>query len=296
VVVSDFGRDAALRFCAELARRELALVSARLPDGAAFYDEYRRITLHVVGDLRFIKEPWLASYVADERPFDDRVLVGFEGGPPLEEVVPRIGALVVEALAGPTARRSEQAVVTLPCNTLAPASWALEQSLSSPEGIRALARTAGYHPVGLDEVAERLAGQVLFPTVPQAVLWRCERSRAKFVLPLGTPGIVDVYAQTAQQQQSSCTVVRPDERWQTQVLEAIGASVAGDPERRRASSEALLAIRDGARDRFGEDVIVVEACTDLDYGIGVDSGREYARFVVSQVYNQETVSAPPPEP
>jgi predicted nuclease with RNAse H fold len=288
VIVSDFGRDAALRFCSTLAAQEREELSRRLPKGAAFYDEYRRITLHLVGDLPFVKSRWLASYVSEDRLFDDRVLVGFSGGPRHEDVVAPIGALIVEALAGPASRGCTRAVVALPCNTLAPVSWALEEAFSSRERLESLCADCSDAVVGMDAVVNRMVGRVGFPTVPEGVLWHCRRSCSSKVLPLGTPGVVEIYRRTAADTGEPVTIVSPDTTWQQEVLEAIGASIASNQDRRRTSKAALEAIGDAARARWGEDTAVIEACTDLDYGVGIDSGRAYAEYVQRQVYEDDS--------
>lgn len=283
VVVSDFGRDAALRFCQTLAHLEAEVVTGQLPEWASFFDEYRRIALHVVGDLRFVKEPWLAVYARSCRPFDERVLVGFPGGPPMQEVIPRIGRLVVEALAGPVLRGAQRAVVALPCNTLAPVSWALRDAFASHAGLVSLLESTSspLSPI-VDAVLE--LEDVAFPTVPEAVLQGCRREGVEVVVPLGTPGIVKTYERAAERVGHGVQVAAPEPGWQSQILEAIGASIAADPARRQRSGTALADIRQAARLRWGPDVALVEACTDLDYGIGVDSGEAYARYVVEQVY------------
>lgn len=43
VVLGDFGRDAALRFCSTLAQVERERLMGALAPGAKFFDEYRRI-------------------------------------------------------------------------------------------------------------------------------------------------------------------------------------------------------------------------------------------------------------
>ena len=173
VVISDFGRDAALAFCANLARAERARIASRLPAGATFYDEYRRLTLALSGDLHFAKGPVLEGFRRRAALFDPRVLVGFEGGLALEAVVDRLGVLALEAMAGPVRRGIREVMVLLPCNTLAPASWALEQRFADPQGITEMVRQAGLPLDGeLEALARRLAEEVeiIFPTVPGAVL------------------------------------------------------------------------------------------------------------------------------
>lgn len=296
VVISDFGRDAALRFCVDLARRELEQIATQLPAGALFYDEYRRLTLHLVGDLPFLKAPWLAPYRADDRPLDDGVMVGFDGGLTTADVTARIAVLVVETLAGPAARGADRALVALPCNTLAPVSWALREAFVSAERLTALVRQGGGDPPGLAVVAERLVGKVAFPTVPEAVLAQCAAEHVDVLLPLGTRRIVEIYQRAAAEQGATTTIARPDDPWQEQIFGAIQAAIAADPRRRPASEQALRAIAQAARQRFGASTAVVEACTDLDYGVGLSSAESYARHLVDIVYGRRLSPLRTPTP
>ena len=60
VVVGDFGREAAIRFCSLLAAVERERVRAEL--ATPFFDEYRRLSLHLVCDLTYLKAGQLAPY------------------------------------------------------------------------------------------------------------------------------------------------------------------------------------------------------------------------------------------
>ena len=91
VVVGDFGRDAGIRFCQLVAREERRTIVGDL-GGHRFYDEHRPISLHLVGDLRFAKAELLSRW---KGPLDDRVLVGFPGGPTLASVIPALGVLAM---------------------------------------------------------------------------------------------------------------------------------------------------------------------------------------------------------
>ena len=268
VVLGDFGRDAGIRFCAALSRAERRHITASLPDGAAFYDEHRRLTLSLIADLPYVKARFLAPY--GDRPLDDRVLVGFPGGPATADVTPRLGTLALEALRGPVERGGRQAVVLLPCNTLAPVSWALEERFSAPEALAELA----------DDPVSRA-----FPTVPGAVLNHVQREGGSSVLPLGTVGIADTYRRQARRLNADVEVLELDGEDQGVVLEAIGAALHRGP-RREAAASALTDLVDRQQQRAGDSLVAVEACTDLDYDLALDSNAVYAEEVVREVYGR----------
>ncbi len=284
VVLGDFGRDAGLRFAAALSRLERRRLRRGHPADQPFYDEHRRITLAVVGDLPFVKRPWLARYEADARPLDDRILVGFPGGVPLQDVTPRLAALALEAMAGAVRRGVEEVVVLLPCNTLAPASWALEEAFDAGDVLRGMLATSGLgERHELTELAEQVAvwTATSCPTVPEAAVRAAAVAGARALLPLGTEGIDDVYAEAIRREGDAIELVRPREDWQRDTLAAITASISGERARARALLEGVAT---RARAEHGDDLVVIEACTDLDHGVGWDSTALYAEDVVDGIY------------
>ena len=78
IVISDFGRDAALRFCLALSQEERRYIQETYLKEYSFFDEYRRIILALIGDLPFAKSKILNMY--RDRYLDNQVLIGFPGG------------------------------------------------------------------------------------------------------------------------------------------------------------------------------------------------------------------------
>lgn len=292
LVLGDFGRDAALRFCARLAEAERSRIRELLPSDASFYDEHRRILLSLVGDLHFVKEPTLGRYRLEGRSFDDGVLVGFPGGVELQSVVVRLGVLALEAMAGPLRRGIRRAHVYLPCNTLAPVSWALEQRFATADALQEMVREAGLEIWdGLEALIERLTtGEVRlrFPTVPGAVIEEAKRQGAERVVPLGTMDIAAVYTEAARREGGRIRCLDLCEADRQTVRDAIRAALSGKGEQRSAARGELLALKDRLQSSGGERQLIVEACTDLDYGVGLDSVDAYVTEAIREVYGDET--------
>lgn len=286
LVLGDFGRDAAVRFCGTLAAAERAHIQQNLPADAGFFDEYRRLTLTLVGDLGYVKGPWLVSHIRQSRLLDKTILVGFPGGPSPAQVQARLGVLALEAMRGPVERGCRQVLVLLPCNTLAPVSWGLAANFASPEAIQNMLDEAGWPgdpcvPAFIERLTEV---ELAFPTVPEAVIQRVERDGGTHLLPMGTEGIAGTYRRVLSRQQSSLKMAALPPGGQGQVLDAIQAAIAGDSGARRAAREALEGLRDRSKAAHGPGLMAVEACTDLDYEVGLDSNAVYAQEVVRMAY------------
>lgn len=289
IVLGDFGRDAALRFCTELARHERSRVRALLPPDAPFFDEYRRTTLSLVGDLPFAKRPQLEAHRHDGQLLDEGVLIGFPGGPAPEQVADRLGVLLLEALAGPMARGATRAVVALPCNTLAPVSWALDCLFVDGASLRTMLDRAGAGDrADLRAIADAAASLALgFPTVPVATLSVARGEGATAVLPMGTLGIVETYQRARRRIRGAPAVLSLAAKDQRAVLDAIQACLGGTSEDRAAAARSLRSAVDRAEREHGGPVVAVEACTDLQLGVGLDSNATYARAIVEDIYGPD---------
>ncbi len=288
VVVGDFGRDATLRFLQAVSRQERARITERLPAGVPFFDEHRQMTLAVTGDLPFVKAPALDDVDWATTVFDERVLVGFPGGPTALDVAPRLGALALEAMVGPALRSEGPVLLLIPCNTLAPASWWIANQLTLPEAAVAMFRAGGGStrllPV-IEEVASALAPRVRTITPPEGALREAHRLGATSVTPLGTDHIDEIYREAADRMSHLVAVESPRQEWRAVASEAIVAAIDGDDTQRRRSAERLEGVARQARRAHGEGHLIIEACTDLDYGVGLDSNDAYAREVVRAIYD-----------
>lgn len=72
------------------------------------------------------------------------------------------------------------------------------------------------------------------------------------------------------------------------MLEAIKAAIGGSPDARdraRASLETLAKKSITLHGSRSSEVLCVEACTDLDYGVGLDSNQTYVDMVIDEAYN-----------
>lgn len=151
------------------------------------------------GQLAFVKEPFLRPFLEGNEALDSSVMVGFEGGLTPAQVETRLGILALEAMAGPILRGAREVLVLLPCNTLAPVSWALQKRFSATAGLEAMLEEAGAEASvargGVLQLAAD-AARVRFPTVPEAVLMAAGQRGCHSVLPLGTQGIAATYPPT----------------------------------------------------------------------------------------------------
>ena len=287
VILSDFGRDAALRFCAELARAERRRIKQLLPAGAPFFDEYRRISLAVRGEVRHVKEPFLTAYKAEQRLLDNAVKVGFAGGLRPDQIEARLGQLCLEAMRGPVARGVQTVQVLLPSDSLAPVSWSLAQRFSTEEGIKALLEEVGAPGDSLrDELCHRLVNEVdlTFPTVPEAVAQTAAAEGHTILLALGTRRIRKIYKEAVRRLELPLEVRKLSREDRLLVMRAIQAALGGGRGEHTESLKAMLSLVRRHKMASGGDLFAVEAHSDLDYEVGMDSVACYVDRLVDRVY------------
>lgn len=285
VVVGDFSREATLRFWTHVSTLEYRQIRTMLPSESAFYDEYRRITYCLLGDLPFIKQYGLRSHRTGL--LDDRILIGFPGGITLKDILPQVALLIFHALWGPAKRDIRNVWVMFPCNTLAPLCWELEKIFQTPEDILEMVSSAGCG-IGdserflADRIVERI--QPVFPTIPEAVIeyvWACKKSA---LIPLGTLDICKTYTEALRRLRYPLQLIAPDPHQQAVVLQSIKTCICAEAGDRETATIALSQIVDQLIRAHGSGVAVIQACTDLTCGIGLDSNAIFAEFMVKSIY------------
>jgi aspartate/glutamate racemase len=133
-----------------------------------------------------------------------------------------------------------------------------------------------------ERIAERL--HLRFPTVPEAVADFVRASGKSALMPLGTLGIMETYAEAIRRSGSPLQLVAPDRRQQAMVLEAIKAALCDDEGQQQAAERALADIAAQVARQYGPQVAIVQACTDLSFDLALDSNAIYAETVVASVY------------
>lgn len=260
IVVGDFGRPGTLRYLEVFSARERELVVSRLPAGAQFLDEHRRVQLTVLCQSRIIKRQILEAYERDGRAIDRGVLVGTSTGTPVTEIVPTLSELLREQIRVAAGQGARTIRIVIPCNTLGSIAGPLQGELRSALADR-----------GIEVKVEPMQ-----PLVGADLRARGARS----VRVLGTPGSVASYRDLLESGQPSIEVLaNPDEL--TDAYErCIGDAIRGH----RPEPSALEVVRGFAAEQAGAGREVLEACTDVRLDVGLDALEIYADRLMRDAY------------
>lgn len=290
VVLSDFGRDATLRLLRETASLERDFIVRILRDdlGAsnpAFFDEYRRIMFTCVGDVAYVKSDLLRRYTEPGIPLDPRILFGVGDTRIGQSEVEAIAETLVTPIETGIARGYRRLRVVLPCNTLA----SVERKLTYILSTRLPSAKFIELPLG-DNRTEPCESDVTVSlhSVPRVVLNHLVtgvEGSAKLML-VGTELARQVYrAVLSDWGARRIDIVECTREEQDAMDRLVVASIGGQ----RGDIVVLkqqferTVLRPRQRE-FGDSFVVVEASTDLDLGIGVNSLRILAEELVLGVY------------
>jgi hypothetical protein len=247
IILGDFGREGTLRYFSEFSQAERQLITNSL-NGKPFFDEYRRVSFSIIGLLRQIKRQFLKAYNDAQRPLDNCILVGAEGGPDPQDVLPHI----VEAMRPwvLTALESQSAKVKLiiPCNTLAPLAEPLERAFR--------------------EVCGR---DLSVPSIPSVVIAEYVQLLKPQVAVLGTHVAVSAYRKEVEKRRLDVEVLDYTRICGKSFEQVIHDSITG---------KGKLVLDGGFFDKY----TVICACTDVEIEDAIDSTTVFANHIAACAY------------
>lgn len=287
VILADFGRESTLRLLREVAVTERQIVARRLRSTTrkgetGFFDEYRRIMFACIGDIRYVKRDIIREYAASHLRLDASVLFGVRGRDVSAGTVASIVDLLIDPVRAAVTRGHHRIRVVLPCNTLGRVEQAIAHELASrlDESVRvSVGQDPGSGPVGVQVIG-----------VPRVVIEHVLNTSgsAKLML-VGTELARAVYRDLLSEMGAHAVeVVDCSAAEQREMDRLLAACIGGDKaEIAEATRRLERRVIEPRRDEFGGSLVVVEASTDLDLGIGANSLRLFARHLVEDVYGAE---------
>lgn len=280
-VFGDFGRDATYNFCQRFINYEKEILQKKLCDND-FYDEYRRSMLTVHSYLPMIKEKQINDFLGNGKYIDDTVLIGFPNGMCINDAIEKFCVMLIPFLLTKKHIPS-QLIISLPCNTLSPALVKVNKTMSD---INELQRLSNEYKLGLDKGdLQRIDNSsVRYITVAEAVIDFVTHVSYKYVLPLGTSDISNIYAAALNRLDSKIELITPNKTLQDLVFKVIKASITNSESEIDSLKEMIMHEIAEINAQYEGEIAVVEACTDLNMGIGLNSLSLYSKYIADQVY------------
>jgi hypothetical protein len=275
IIVSDFGREAAIEYVRSVCELEQKIVQHHfLGEGSTFYDEYRRIMFTFIADLGYFKNRQIDSATAKGK-IDSDILIGFKGEEIPDDIRDRITITVLEQVYLALNRGYKNIRIIIPCNTISPLGHYIYDLVSNPQEFNTfITRHSGIRP---SSQVQSLLTETRFGlcTPPALVIDEIQKTHAGKVsiLVFGTPVTVQIYKshilKLGLADQLTVLPLEPGE--QALVNQVIEAAISGDTAlsdsiKEEINSRIILPRRNAAG-----DLSVIEACTDIRLGLGINS-------------------------
>ncbi|MEM2161108.1 MAG: hypothetical protein QXN55_09165 [Candidatus Nitrosotenuis sp.] len=286
IIISDFGRESAIEFIRSLAIIEKRIIHTYLdqPD-MEFYDEYRRIMFVFIGDIAYFKRAQIERY-RQKGYLDERILLGIGDLEIPDDIRDRLIYSTLEQIYVGLNHGYDNIRIVIPCNTLSPLGFHLRQLLLDKEQALKLLRTT----LGSElrsEIIERLK-QAKFSiyTVPTIVLDEITKSRGTKadLLVLGTTPIMEIYKSEVDNMRLDYKLLELSKADQTLINRTVVAAIDGDASVVRQMRQRIDADVINPRKQQNQEMVVVEACTDFDLALGINSREVFVHRLVYDAY------------
>ena len=279
IIVGDFGREAAARYVALLGSEERrvlgdALSARELP----FFDEYRRLMFTLVADISYLKRGMISRAWTSHGRLTDDVLVAVKSHEVPDDLKMALEQLLADEVNSALRRGYRQIRVVLPCNSL---SDLVESAVAHLE-VERLA--SGIEDLEIQGDSSTSSPSVVGHGVIQSALQQLAATgrAGSPLLVLGSSMAQEQYRRVGAPLGIEVLPITMDQ--QALVDEAVIACIGGGKnalgQARRMLREQVIEPHCTSR----PELLVVEACTDFDFGLGLDSVGLLAERMVAECY------------
>lgn len=288
IILSDFGRAAAIEYIKSVSELEQKVIQRHFLDkGSEFYDEYRRIMFTVIADLGYFKNRQINAAVPKGK-VDSDILIGFKGNPIPDDVRDKIAVTVIEQVYLALNRGYKNIRIIIPCNTISPLGHHIYDLLSNPEEFNTiLTRHSG---LSHSSPVFSLLADAKFSlcTPPALVIDEIRKAHTGKVslLVFGTPITVEIYKSLIVKLglEYQLTVLPLESAEQDLVNQVIEAAISGDSALSDSIKKEIIDKIILPRQNVAGDLRVIEACTDIRLGLGINSLDVLVTRSVTDVY------------
>lgn len=277
IILGDFGRLASIDYVKYLSEEERQEILGDRKSN--FFDEERLIMFNLCCQIGWYKRDAISKQIQMKGSVDRNILIGIGPESVASEFLERGAETIRANIELAMIMGFEKIRVYTPCNGL---SDLVREATSS--AFQALKGTENKVTIHTKEGSKSSNQAVIeFCSVPEKVVRRVVREgRSHTVLVLGTLGVNEIYKREVAG--TGVTVFPLNDEDFDLLDDAIVASI-GKGQDSLMSAKILLeeSIVSRFRSKF-PDGVVIEACTDFDFGIGDSSLKIFAEEMVLDVY------------
>jgi hypothetical protein len=241
----------------------------------------------VIADLGYFKSRQINSAIPKGK-VDSDILIGFKGNPIPDDVRDKIVVTVIEQVYLALNRGYKNIRIIIPCNTISPLGHHIYDLLSNPEEFNTiLTRHSG---VSHSSPVFSLLVDAKFSlyTPPALVIDEIRKAHAGKVslLVFGTPVTVEIYKSLIVKLglEYQLTVLPLESAEQDLVNQVIEAAISADSALSDSIKKKIIDKIILPRQNVAGNLRVIEACTDIRLGLGINSLDVLITRSVTDVY------------
>lgn len=284
IVIGEFSREAAIDFLQVFANEERLRIK-KILDGSdtSFCDEYRRIMFTLNCDIGFYKKPIINRIRKESEAFNLKTVSGSEYNKIVSDFSDRLAYCVAQEVDIAVRRGYSKIGVVIPCNTLAKFLSNILDTLNEMREVKRIFERFGDSVTMPNKVDGVQIEARTVIDVNTEYLRDIENGKALNVLVLGTREAAKEYS--LKLKTSNVDLVKLTDFDYDLIIKTILASIEKDEKLiSQYKAEITKTIIGPAEERFG-NLLVLEACTDFNLGLGVNSLSVFAKGLVDNVYS-----------
>lgn len=288
IILSEFGRVASIEYLQSVCKLEQSIIQRHFLDkDSTFYDEYRRIMFVLIADTGYFKKRQIEAVVPKGK-IDSDILIGIKGQPLPDDMRDRITLAFLEQVYLALNRGHKNIRIIIPCNTISPIGHHIYNLITNPQEFKAvMTKHCGISSSSsvFSRVQDAKFSLYTPPTLVIDEIRKTQKDKVS-ILVFGTPFTVQIYKdhiiQLGLENQLIVLPLTPEE--QELSNQVISSSIACDAALSGSITEKIRNNVILPRQKNADNLIVIEACTDIRLGLGINSLDVLIARAVNDVY------------
>lgn len=275
LIISDFGRNAAVRYLTLLEKLEEKKIKQQLdPLKLKFYDEYRRIMFNMIAEIYTFKQHEIEDQISRLNLINENILIGVGGTEMSSFFYDAFLKRVLTIIATIPEAIYKEVRVSIICNSLSPLIEDIVAKLNSTSTLKLEVERLGLPEEIVDQVSKFT---IKSRTLPKSAINQLGTDAPYLIL--GLKNAAKYYADY-----KAIDIIKLTDKEYKILDQAVVSSVSNDDSLIEQSRLQLKDIVD-KYSQIHAKMNIIEACTDFQFGLGNDSIALFAKDMVEEVYN-----------
>ncbi len=275
VIISDFGRNAAVRYITLLDALEEEKIKQHLdPLNLTFYDEYRRIMFNMIAEVYTFKQHEIEDQIRRLNLINENILIGVGDTEMSSLFYDAFLKRILTTIATIPNEIYKEVRLSIICNSLSPLIEDIVAKLNSNALLESVVERLGLP----NEIADKVANfSIKSRTLPKSAINQLGTDAPYLIL--GLKNAAKYYADY-----KDIDIIKLTDEEYKVLDQAVVSSVSNDDTLKEQSRLQLKKIVDKYSQQHPK-MNIIEACTDFEFGLGHNSITLFAKDMIEEVYH-----------